>query len=149
MRRTTLAITFLLFVIAILSAGCSHPPRQPRVQPTIVNTYDPSDLLDDPSIVDTGPEIGIPDKPKPVWRGTLNTTATYPMRRVGSGEWILVGQDLRWAKVTRTHEITKLVGHKGTSILIPLAFSSDSLATQDLQFQRDWKGRVDYRWTRR
>jgi len=98
------------------------------------------------------PDIGIPDRPKPLgiaWAGTLDVATPYPARLAGAREWTLIGQGIEWAPVSTTRELVSLVGPRGVSILLPLEWCADSEATQDVSFHRDWKGRVDYRWTRR
>jgi len=107
---------------------------------------------DEQTLTNKPPDIGIPDKPKPLgiaWAGTLDVATPYPARLAGAREWTLVGTGLEWAPVGRTSEIVYLVGPRGISILLPVEWCADSEATQDVSFHRDWKGRVDYRWTRR
>ena len=132
---TALAIVaglVLLALVVLRFSGCAPPPEE--------------------ALTNKPPRIGIPDKPKPgaiAWAGTLDVATRYPAELAGAHAWTLIGQGLEWAPVTTTAEIVLLVGPRGKSILIPVAWCADSVATQDVGFHRDWKERVDYRWTRR
>jgi len=128
-----LAFVLLAVLAAVVLSGCSPPSP-------------------DESRITKPPELGIPDKPKPLaiaWAGTLDVATPYPAKLAGARQWTLVGTGLEWAPVGRTSEIVYLVGPRGISILLPVEWCPDSEATQDVSFHRDWKGRVDYRWTRR